>query len=157
MGNCRKSVKNLTVLAALVAAAGLTTACGGGGGAGKGAASADDADGGSGESGGGEEGAAKANTTVSEDNTFCIDSTIGQRYLVEEALEEAGLETVDSCLTADVMVREAGESGAFELRYQKVGAGEWNSCESALENQRDFLASCVREMVGGAAPVASAE
>lgn len=150
MGNRRKHIERLTLVAGWMVAGALLVACGGGGAGSKGAASADDADGGSAQEGG--EGKAPAVTNdVSADDAICIDSTIGQRYLVEDALEEAGIETVDSCLTADVMIQERGEAGAYELRYQKVGAGEWSSCESSLDKQVDFLESCVREIFGGGA------
>lgn len=145
MGNRRKHIE----VAGWLFAAGLLIACGGSGGAGKGAASPDDADEASQDGDG--KGSAAVTNDVSSDDAICIDSTIGQRYLVEDALSEAGIETVDNCLTADVMLQERGESGAYELRYQKVGAGEWASCESSLEKQLDFLESCVREIFGGGA------
>lgn len=138
-----------------VGLAGCLVACGGGN---KGAASADDAADGAegGESGAkGGEGSAAA-STVDSGAAVCIEQTVGQRYLVEDALEEAGLEPVDSCLSADVMIQERGESGAYELRYQKVGAGEWQTCESALDKQRIFLETCIQEMTGGG-PVVAAE
>ena len=148
MGNRRMHTKRAALVTGWIVAGGLLMACGGGGAAGKGAASGDDADAASGD---GEGKPAAVTNDVSADDTICIDSTIGQRYLVEDALSEAGIETVDNCLTADVMLQERGESGAYELRYQKVGAGEWASCESSLEKQLDFLESCVREIFGGGA------
>ncbi|MCA9624637.1 MAG: hypothetical protein KC731_36690 [Myxococcales bacterium] len=87
----------------------------------------------------------------------CIDGHLGQRYLVEDALSEQELEPVDDCMSADVMVQEQGEPGAYVLRYQMVGAGEWSSCESALEDHIAFLSACAGELIGGGGEVASAE
>lgn len=120
--------------------------CGGGAAGGGGAESpAEGAKDGGGEAAAAEGGDA---VTVADGAKVCIRDTIGQRYLVEEALEEAGYAVADSCMTADVIVEELGEPGAFELRYQVVGGEEWESCKSELDNQRTFLSSCVSEMGG---------
>jgi len=93
-------------------------------------------------------GGATSALIVAEGAAVCVDGTLGQRYLVEEALEDAGLEPVDSCVTADVVVQEKGEVGSYLLRYQHVGDAEWATCESAVDDHRVFLQSCAAEMVG---------
>ena len=93
---------------------------------------------------------------IGEGTSVCVDGTLGQRYLVEEALEEAGLVPVDSCMAADVVVEEQGEPGGFLLRYQHVGDAEWATCESEGDDHVAFLQSCAFEMVG-ASPLASAD
>ena len=119
--------------------------CGGGGASGDGAKTA--ADGAKDEAAG--EGSGDGDSVaVAAGASVCIQTTIGQRYLVEEALEEAGYKVADSCMTADVIVEEAGEPGAFELRYQKVGGEKWESCKSELDDQRMFLSGCIGEMGG---------
>jgi len=86
----------------------------------------------------------------------CVDTSLGNRRLVEDALVEGGFEPIDSCMVADAMVREEGEPGAYELKYQRVGDDEWASCTSDLDGEMAFLEQCVIEM-GGQAPVASLE
>ena len=101
-------------------------------------------------------GGAKAAMVIGEGTSVCVDETLGQRYLVEEALEEAGLEPVDSCMAAEVMVQEQGEPGGFLLRYQHVGDAEWATCESDGDDHVAFLQSCTAEMVGSS-PLAAME
>ncbi|HHH28149.1 MAG TPA: hypothetical protein ENK57_07365 [Polyangiaceae bacterium] len=101
-------------------------------------------------------GGAKTAVVIGEGTSVCVDGTLGQRYLVEEALEDAGLVPVDSCMAADVVVEEQGEPGGFLLRYQHVGDAEWATCESEGDDHVAFLQSCASEMVG-ASPLASVE
>jgi hypothetical protein len=101
-------------------------------------------------------GGTKSAMTISEGSAVCVDQMIGQRYVVEDALSAAGLEPVDDCMSADVVLQESGDAGAYVLRYQMVGDAEWSTCESAREDQTSFLESCMSEMLGGS-PVASAQ
>ncbi len=101
-------------------------------------------------------GGAKTAMVIGEGTSVCVDETLGQRYLVEEALEEAGLEPVDSCMAAEVVVQEQGEPGSFLLRYQHVGDAEWATCESDGDDHVAFLQSCTAEMVGSS-PLAAIE
>lgn len=101
-------------------------------------------------------GGADAALVIGQGTAVCIDGTLGQRYLVEDALEEAGLEPVDNCMAAEVVVQEQGEPGSFLLRYQHVGDAEWATCESEGDDHVAFLQSCTAEMVGSS-PLAAME
>jgi len=130
-------------------------ACGGSGS--KPAASAHGADGdGASAKGSGSSGSGSSAKTLESGVKVCVDTSLGNRRLVEDALSEGGFEVIDSCMVADAMVREGGEPGAYELKYQRVGDEDWATCTSTLEEEMAFLEQCVVEM-GGAAPVATVE
>lgn len=100
--------------------------------------------------------------TLAEGTAVCLQAVAGQRYPIEEALAEASLEVVDSCIRADALIKEEGQAGAFVLRYQLMGDAEWKECTSSAEARLDFLDECTSKLVtdldsGAGSSSASAE
>ena len=71
----------------------------------------------------------------------CLAGTAGVRYVLEDALAERQLELGEDCLSAEVELEEAGEGGAWELKYRAVGE-EWQSCKSKEQERLAFLGEC---------------
>lgn len=117
------------------------TACGGGGSEPN---TADDVDAAApGKPGGGSLGP----RTLAEGTAVCLQEVAGQRYAIEDALKEHELEPVDSCIRADVLIKEEGAAGAFTLRYQMMGDAEWKECSSSADDRLDFLDECASQLV----------
>jgi hypothetical protein len=115
------------------------TACGGGGSEPN---TADDVDAAPGKSGG-----SRGARTLAEGTAVCLQEVAGQRYAVEDVLREHSLEPVESCIRADVLVKEEGQAGAFTLRYQMMGDAEWKECTSSEEDRLAFLDDCAARLV----------
>jgi hypothetical protein len=129
-------------LAWILGAALCLAGCGAAGG--KGADGADGAD--------GPKGSLQAGTKV------CLHELAGARGPLEDAITAQKLVVDAGCMLYDLGVKEAGSAGAWVMRYQRVGDGDWKECKSSAPDREEFVRKCVEQMIddlGRPAPVAS--
>lgn len=80
--------------------------------------------------------------------SVCISDLVGVRYALEDALEQHELAPSASCMGADVQLSEAGQGGAWIMKYRRVGETKWQECRSEQDSRREFAAECIGAMKG---------